>query len=53
MIRFKNNNYYAVDAGNNEIIVMDKDYNVINIINNNFLKKKIIILKIFLKLLQQ
>lgn len=40
MIRFKNNNYYAVDAGNNEIIVMDKDYNVINIINNNFLKKK-------------
>ena len=40
MIRFKNNNYYAVDTGNNEIVVMDKDYKVVNIINNNFLEKK-------------
>lgn len=40
MIRHKDDNYYVVDTGNNEIIVMDKNYNIMNIINNDFLAKK-------------
>ena len=39
MIRHNNNNYFIIDTGNNEIIVMDNKFNLIEIINNDFLKK--------------
>ena len=40
MIRHDTINYYVVDTGNNEIIVLDKNFNVINKINNDFLDRK-------------
>ena len=39
MIRHNNKNYYVVDTGNNEVIILDKNYNVINKVNNDFLER--------------
>ena len=40
MIRNHNEIYYAIDTGNSEIVMLDKNYKVLKIINNTFLMKK-------------
>ena len=40
MIRHYKSNYYVIDVAKKEIVVMDINYNVVKIVDNNFLKKK-------------